>query len=259
MLIDTHCHLTDRRLKGDVPGVLARAREAGVIACVCAASSIPDSRSAADLAAGYESVFCMAGVHPHDAKAAGDDYLEHLAELAGGRRSVAVGEIGLDYHYDLSPRRVQQDVFAAQLDLAGGLGKPVVVHTREALDDTLAILRQSNARPERVVFHSFTGEKRETRLVLDAGCWVSYSGIATFNTASAIRQAAAIVPDDRIMVETDAPFLSPEPVRKTKTNEPANVAHVARCLANARGAEPEDFAELTTANAASFFALDINL
>ena len=259
MLIDTHCHLTDRRLEGDVPGVLARAREAGVIACICAASSIPDSRSAVALAAGHEGVLCMAGVHPHDAKAAGDDYLQRLAELAGCPDNVAVGEIGLDYHYDLSPRRVQQEVFAAQLDLAGRLGKPVVVHTREALDDTLAILRQSNARSERVVFHSFTGEKRETRLVLDAGCWVSYSGIATFNKADAIRQAAVVVPDDRIMVETDAPYLSPEPVRRMKTNEPANVAHVARCLANVRGVEAEDFAELTTANAASFFALDIDL
>jgi len=259
MLIDTHCHLTDRRLKGDVPGVLARARDAGVIACICAASSVPDSRVAADLAAGHEGVFCMAGVHPHEAKAAGEDYLEHLAELARSPRNVAVGEIGLDYHYDLSPRRLQQEVFAAQLGLAGRLGKPVVVHTREALDDTLAILRQSSARPERVVFHSFTGEKRETRLVLDAGCWVSYSGIATFNTAGAIREAAATVPDDRIMVETDAPYLSPEPVRKMKTNEPANVAHVARCLARARGAEADEFAELTTANAASFFALDINV
>ena len=152
-----------------------------------------------------------------------------------------------------------EEVFAAQLDLAGRLGKPVVVHTREALDDTLAILRQSSARPERVVFHSFTGDTRETQQVLEAGCWVSYSGIATFNKADALRQAAAVVPDDRIMVETDAPYLSPEPVRKMKTNEPANVAHVARCLARARGAEAEGFAELTTANAASFFALDINL
>lgn len=259
MLIDTHCHLTDRRLRGDVPGVLARAKEAGVVACICAASSVTDSRSAADLAAGHEGVFSMAGVHPHDAKDAGEGYLERLAELTRCPGNVAVGEIGLDYHYDFSPRHVQQEVFAAQLDLAGRLGKPVVVHTREALDDTLAILRQSGARPERLVFHSFTGGKPETRLVLDAGCWVSYSGIATFSKADAIRQAAAAVPEDRIMVETDAPYLSPEPVRKMKTNEPANVAHVARCLATVRRAEAAAFAELTTANAASFFALDINL
>ena len=259
MLIDTHCHLTDGRLERRLEAVLGRAREAGVAGCICAAASVPDSESAAELAAAHEGVFCMAGVHPHDAGAADDDYLDRLTELAGGPGNVAIGEIGLDYHYEFSPRRVQQDVFAAQLDLAGRLGKPVVVHTREALGDTLAILRQSSARPERVVFHSFTGDGGETRLVLDAGCWVSYSGIATFDKADAIRQAAAVVPDDRIMVETDAPYLSPEPVRKMKTNEPANVAHVARCLARARGAEAEDFAELTTANAASFFALDINL
>lgn len=259
MLIDTHCHLTDGRLGQRLGTVLGRAREAGVAGCICAAASVPDSESAAELAAAHEGVFCMAGVHPHDAGAADDDYLDRLTELAGRPGNVAIGEIGLDYHYEFSPRRVQQDVFAAQLDLAARLGKPVVVHTREALPDTLAILGQCHARFERVVFHSFTGDRREAQRVLEPGCWVSYSGIVTFNKGDAVREGAAVVPDDRIMVETDAPYLSPEPVRKMKTNEPANVVHVARCLARARGAAPEDFAELTTANAVRFFALDIDL
>ncbi|MHC4984448.1 MAG: TatD family hydrolase [Planctomycetota bacterium] len=259
MLIDTHCHLTDRRLEGDLAAALARARQAGVAACICAAANVHDSESAAEIAAANEGAFCMAGVHPHDAGAADHDYLERLAELADRPENVAIGEIGLDYHYEFSARGVQQEAFAAQVGLAARLGKPVVVHTREALPDTLAILRQAGARPERVVFHSFTGGGRETQQVLEPGFWVSYSGIVTFNKADALREAAAAVPDDRIMVETDSPYLSPEPVRKMKTNEPANVVHVARRLAHVRGAAPEDFAALTTANAVRFFALDIDL
>lgn len=258
-LIDTHCHLTDGRLVGQIEPVLARARSAGVAAVVCAASDVADSVAAAELADRHEMVFATAGVHPHDAKTAGEDYLRQVERLAGRAGNVAVGEVGLDYHYDLSPRQLQRRVLAEQLELAGRLGKPVVLHTREALDETLAILAEAGLPGERIVFHSFTGGPGEVRRVIDLGAFVSFSGIATFKKSADIRAAAALVSDDRILAETDAPYLSPEPVRKMQVNEPANVAHVLRCLAAARKVATEALAEATTANARRFFGLDTSV
>lgn len=258
-LTDTHCHLTDGRLSGRLEEVLARAEAAGVVAAVCAAGSIADSAAAAALAERYEQVFWMAGVHPHQAKDAGGDYLHQLERLAGRAGNVAIGETGLDYHYDFSPPQVQRRVFAEQLELAKRLDKPVVIHTRQALDDTLAIVAEVRPPGRRLVFHSFTGGPDEVARVLETGCYVSFSGIATFKKSGDVRAAAALVPDDRILIETDAPYLSPEPVRKMKINEPANVLHVLRCLAAARNAAAEALAESTTSNAVRFFALDTSV
>ncbi|MBS3734966.1 MAG: TatD family hydrolase [Phycisphaerae bacterium] len=254
-LIDTHCHLAHGRLRPQVEAVLARAREAGVVAMVCAAGNVTDSKAALGLARAHGDVCALAGIHPHDAAEAPDDFLDRLERLAAGERNVAIGEIGLDYHYDFSPRDAQREVFAAQLALAGRLSKRVVIHTREAFDDTLAILDESDVDGADVVFHSFTGGVEETRRVLDCGAMVSYSGIVTFKKADTLRAAAATVPDDRLLIETDAPYLSPEPVRKHKTNEPANVAHVAARLAEVRGVSVGALAERTSANAAGFFGL----
>jgi TatD DNase family protein len=171
--------------------------------------------------------------------------------------NVALGEIGLDYHYDFSPREDQQRVFAAQIELADRLDRKIVIHTREALDDALAILAGSGFDATRAVFHSVTADADGVRRMLDTGATVSFSGIVTFKKTGYLRQAAAVVPDDRLLVETDAPFLSPEPVRKLKTNEPANVAHVARCLAGVRDVSEGRLAEQTTANAVRFFELDL--
>ena len=255
MLIDTHCHLTNGRLRNQIDAVLDRASGAGVDVVICSASSVGDSEAAGRLAATHAGVFCTAGIHPHDAKDAPGDYLDRLEGLLANPKCVAAGEIGLDYHHDFSPRPIQREVFAAQLDLAGRLGMSAVIHTREALDDTLAVLAEAALPGERTVFHSFTGGPDEVRRLLDIGAWVGYSGIATFKKTDDLRRGAALVPDDRIMVETDAPYLSPEPVRKMKINEPANVRHVAECLANVRGVSLEDFAEMTTANAKRFFVL----
>jgi len=256
-VIDTHCHLTDRRLVRQADGVLASAAEAGVVAVVSAGSSVADSAAAADLARDREGVYFTAGVQPHDAKEAQPDYLDRIERLAGEPKCVAVGEIGLDYHHDLSPRDVQRRVFAEQLALARQLGKPAVVHTREALDDTLAILAESGLDGRRVVFHSFTGPPEQTRRVLAIGARVSFSGIVTFAGSDGVRASAGLVPDDRLLIETDAPYLSPEPVRKERPNTPAQVVHVAACLAAVRGDDPTALAERTTANAAGFFGLDI--
>jgi len=254
-LIDTHCHLTDRRLVRRLKAVLARAEAAGVGAVVCAASDVGDSLAAAKLAGRHQRVYWTAGVHPHEAKDAREDDLRRLAELAAQAKNVAIGEIGLDYHYDFSPRDVQRSVFARQLDLARRLGKPVVIHAREALDDTLAVLAEIDPPGETVVFHSFTGSAADVRRLLDRGAYVGFSGIATFKNAPEVRQAAAEVGADRILVETDAPYLSPEPVRRMRVNEPANVVHVARCLAGVRGVGLAEFARQTTANARRVFGI----
>ena len=256
-LIDTHCHLCHGRLRNQTSDVLERATDAGLIAIICAAADIEESGGAQGLAKKHPQVYFTAGLHPHDAREAPEDYIKRLGELAGDPKNVAIGEIGLDYHYNYSPPEDQQRVFAEQLELAGFLGKKIVIHTREAFDDTMKTLNVSGVDGANVVFHSCTAGVADVRRALEFGAMISFSGIATFNSAADLREAAAIVPDEKLMIETDAPFLSPEPVRKMKTNEPANVAHVATCLASVRGTDPETLAELTTANAVRFFGLDI--
>jgi TatD DNase family protein len=256
-LIDTHCHLCHGRLREYADDAVSRALEAGVVAMVCAASDLSESKAALGMARKYPQVRCLAGVHPHDAKDVNDETLRQIAELVQKNENVALGEIGLDYHYDFSPREDQQRVFAAQIELADRLDRKIVIHTREALDDALAILAGSGFDATRAVFHSVTADADGVRRMLDTGATVSFSGIVTFKKTGYLRQAAAVVPDDRLLVETDAPFLSPEPVRKLKTNEPANVAHVARCLAGVRDVSEGRLAEQTTANAVRFFELDL--
>ena len=254
-LVDTHCHLCDGRLADDVAGVLARASQAGVAAWVCVAGSQGETAAAIELADRHEHVYFTAGLHPHEAKGARPGYLAEIRRAAGESKNVAIGEIGLDYHYDLSPRQTQRRVFAEQLDLAGQLGKPVVVHTREAFDDTLAVMAETGFDMRRAVFHCFTDGPEHTRRAMEAGAMVSFSGIVTFKKADDLRRSAALIVDDRLLIETDSPYLSPEPMRKMKINEPANVVHVAARLAEVRGTSAEAVAELTTANAVRFFGL----
>ncbi len=226
------------------------------MAVVSAATEVADSRAALGLARRHASVYCSAGVHPHEAAEAGDAYLTQLEEIvaAGGGKCVAVGEIGLDYHYDYSPRDVQRRVFEAQLALAQRLGKPVIVHTREADADTLAVLAEWAGRLAGVV-HSFTGGPDVAERLIQQGWHIGLSGIVTFRNADALRESARLVPADRLLVETDAPFLSPEPVRKVHPNVPAHVAHTARFLAQLRGEPYETLAQATTANARRLFGL----
>lgn len=254
MLIDTHAHISHGRLRQQAEAVVARAQQAGVGAVICAAGDLHESKTALGLARQLSGVFSTAGTHPHEAKDAPEGYLDSLENLLAQPECVALGEIGLDYHYDFSPREDQRRVFTEQLALDTRLGTPIVIHTREAFDDTMTILTQSGADGRCVVFHSFTGGPAEARRVLDFGATLSFSGIATFKTADEIRQAVLLTPADRILVETDSPYLSPEPMRKMKTNEPANVVHVARRLADLRGVPFDDFAEQTTQNALRLFS-----
>jgi TatD DNase family protein len=254
-LIDTHCHLAHGRLAGQVQAVLDRAAQAGVVAVICASADLAEARRAQQLAHRHSQVYFTAGLHPHDASRAAEGYLAELEKLAADPRCVALGECGLDYHYDFSPRPAQRRVFAEQLDLARRLGRKLVIHTRQALDDVLAIVRESGLDPRQIVFHSFTEPLPAAQAVLDGGAMIGFSGIVTFAASDPLRQLAAAVPADRLLVETDSPYLAPEPVRKMKTNEPANVVHVAAGLAAVRKTSPDNIAAITTSNAVKFFSL----
>jgi len=263
MLIDTHCNLTSREFRGKVPDVLRRATEAGVTRAILVAEDPRDAHAGLELLEEHANLYIAAGVHPHRAAKCDRDVLTALAEVLRGERArsdlkpriVAVGETGLDFHYDFSPRKQQEEVFHAQLTLAVQLGRPVVIHARAAEVRVCEILADYAALAGRVVFHCFSADTTIARRVLDLGCSCSFTGVVTFPKAEAIQQAARYVPRDRIMLETDAPYLSPEPVRKIRPNEPALLVHTARFLADWRGETLDTLAAATTANAVRFFGL----
>lgn len=256
-LFDTHCHLDDARLASEREAVLARALEAGVtrmttIGCVRDASNLT---SALDVARAHPGVvYASLGVHPHDASAMTDALFLEIERLARDPLVVAVGEMGLDYHYDSSPREVQREVFRKQIALARALSKPIVVHSREAREDTLAILREENARDVGGIMHCFSEDAAFAKDALDLGFVASFSGIVTFKTAQAIQEAARVQPKDAILVETDAPYLAPIPYRG-KRNEPSYVAKTAAIVAALRGEDPEQLAEIAYENACRVFGL----
>ena len=252
-MIDSHCHLADEQFTGDLDAVVARARSAGVggALCILDASNEEEARRADDVAQAWPDIAFAIGVHPHQAGAVGDltgvtDGVESCvgAAVKARARACAIGEIGLDYHYDFAPRQVQIEVFRRQIALARALGRPIVVHTREADEDTLDAIRAEGRGDVRGVFHCFTGDAPFARRALDLGFHVSFSGIVTFRNAAAIREAARIVPADRLLVETDSPYLSPVPYRGRR-NEPARVSQVIDTLAEVRGVDRADIIEVT--------------
>ncbi len=254
-LFDSHAHLTDERFKDDLTAVLERAREVGVQALVTIASGLEDAREAARLADATPQplIRATAGIHPHDADLCTAEALVGLEAPLQSDRVVAVGETGLDFHYDNAPRQVQIDSFRAQLALAERLALPLVVHSREADEETAGLLEEFRGRVTGVL-HCFTGGATLLEAGLAAGWYVSFSGIVTFKNyrdADLVRR----VPQDHLLVETDSPYLAPVPVRG-KRNEPAFVAHVVRHVAQIRGETPERVAEQTLENACRFYGLD---
>lgn len=249
-MIDTHCHLTDPRLHDQLDGVLARAALAGVDRMITIGTGLDDSAQAVEVCRNSDNLRCAVGVHPNYSADVLVGDLDQLRGLSAHPVVVAMGEMGLDYHYD-TPREQQAKIFQRQLELAGELHKPVIIHCREAMNDCLAILRQFPSIP--AVFHCFTGTPDEARQVLDAGYLIGLTGVVTFKNSPGLRQVARFIPADRLLIETDAPYLSPEPMRKQKINEPALVVHVAHCIAAERGASVQDIDRLTTENALRFF------
>ena len=247
MWTDDHCHLPVDF--GEATAVVEEARAAGVTRIITIGTTLADSRAAITLARQLDGVFATVGLHPHEAK----DGLDGFEELLDAPEVVAVGECGLDYHYDHSPRDTQRDAFARQIELAHRHDRALVIHTREAWDDTFALLAEGGV-PARTVFHCFSGGDREARRALDIGASLSFSGIVTFPKADDVRAAAALCPDERILVETDAPYLTPVPHRG-RPNRPMFVTLVGDAVATLRGASSEEIAALTWANADRLFRL----
>ncbi|OLD41273.1 MAG: TatD family deoxyribonuclease [Nitrospirae bacterium] len=254
MLIDTHAHLDDARFDGDRDAMIARAREAGVEHFVTIGCDLTTSRAAVELADRYPFIYATVGVHPHEAKQIGDSWYDDLRRLAQHKKVVAYGEIGLDYHYNHSPPKLQRERFREQITLARELRLPIVVHTREAQDDTIAILKEENAADVGGVFHCFSGDARLAKNALDLGFLLSFSGVITFQNATMLRDIVKTVPMDRILVETDSPYLTPAPHRG-KRNEPAHVRLVAEKIAAIQGMTADQIAELTSQNARRVFKI----
>ena len=253
MLVDTHCHLGDVLFDGDRDAVVERARTAGVRHVVVIADSVGATLKAMDLASHY-GLSATAGVHPHVASTWDEAVARRIERALADPRVVAVGEAGLDYHYDHSPRDVQRMVFAKQLELAALVAKPIVVHSRSADADMAAMLRDSHAS---AVLHSFSAGPDVLRAGLDRGDYISFSGMVTFKSWTDL-EAVNAVPPNRILVETDAPYLAPVPQRG-KRNEPAFVSHVAAKLADLRGIASDELGAQTTANAARCFGPRVTL
>jgi TatD DNase family protein len=254
-LIDTHTHLATETYLDNLSDVLDRSRRAGVDQWISIGTTLDDSKVGIKLSRRTEGMFSTVGVHPHEAGKQSTEFSSELENLAGEENVCAIGEIGLDYHYDFCSRVGQQRVFRDQLDVAGKTGKPVVIHCREAVSDCLAVLDEWNHPDSRVVFHCFTGTLSEARMILDRNMWLSFTGTITFRKSEENRQVAKYVPLDRVMLETDCPYLSPEPKRKVRMNEPAFLVHTAQRFAELRKMSFQEIAEITTVNSRLFFNL----
>ncbi len=256
--VDAHRHLQleigeARFSPDDADAQVQRARQADIEWMVCVGTGLETSRQAVELATQYDDVYATVGLHPHDATNLGGEW-DGIAALADGARVVAIGEAGFDLHYAHSPRAEQEDAFRRHVRLAREAGHPLMIHSREAWDDTFRVLDDEGV-PERTIFHCFTGGPDEARAALDRGCYLSFSGIVSFKAADDVRAAAALAPADRVLVETDSPYLAPAPHRG-KPNEPGYLPLVGAALADARGVDVAEIAEITRANAARVFGVE---
>lgn len=257
-LVDTHCHLNLPEFDDDRADVLRRARSAGVERLVVPGIDVLTSRVAVEMAAAHPGVFAAVGIHPHHAADADLDSLAEIRRLAESPGVVAIGEIGLDYFRNLAPAEVQRKAFRNQLELAGSLGLPVIVHSRESSDDILACLapwvssvdRSRSSRPG--VLHAFSGEERTAEFASSTGFYLGIAGPITYRRSDVFRQLLADLPEEQLLIETDSPYLTPEPLRGRR-NEPTNVQLVSEAMAGARGESMSQVAAMTTANAERLF------
>jgi TatD DNase family protein len=250
MLIDSHCHLDSKQFDPDRDDVIQRAIDAGVerMVAIGTGEGPPDLEAGLRLAARYDCFYATIGIHPHDASKASPETFELLSTLTKDARVVALGEIGLDYHYDFSPRDTQQGVFIEQMQIAADARKPIVIHTREAWDDTFALLdKHWKATGLPGIMHCFSGGPSEAQRSLEAGFYLGFGGIVTYPKSLDVQEAARLAPAERILIETDAPYLAPSP-KRGRRNEPALIVHTAAKLADLRGITANDIADLTTRN-----------
>jgi TatD DNase family protein len=254
-LIDTHCHLTFEQFGGGVDAIIERSEAASVTGWITVGTDIQDSRKAVEVAERFSNMYAAVGIHPHEAKNATDQTMDELKKLTQSEKVVAIGETGLDFHYNFSEPPAQKEIFTQHLKIAAELNLPVIIHCRKAFDETLDILERHGRGVEKVVFHCFSGSAEQAKIVLDKGFHISFTGVVTFKNAETARRAAEVVPLDRLMLETDCPYMSPEPMRKQKVNEPALMVHTARFLAELKNMPLLDFAKAVTAISKVFFGL----
>lgn len=256
--VDTHAHLDDRKYQADQLEVIQRAMGAGVTTIINIGADLASSRASVKLAEGSPGLYATVGVHPHDAATVDRGALDELRRLAQHPRVVAIGEIGLDYYRDLSPRPQQREAFAAQLDLAASLGKPVVIHDREAHDETVGLLNEwaRGGASRAGVMHCFAGDLALARRVLDLGFYIGVDGPVTFNNARRLVELVRQLPADRLLLETDCPYLTPHPHRGRR-NEPAYVPLIAQRIAEIKEVSLAWIASVTSANAARLFGLEV--
>ena len=257
LLFDTHCHINDEQFDADREETILRMREAGVARAVVVGDGARDPSGAFRLARDYDFLFAAAGVHPHDASLWTEDSARKIEDWMRLEKTVALGEIGLDYHYDLSPRDAQRDVFARQLDLAYRIGKPVILHIREAHGDATDILvsQARSGRMPRGIMHCYTGSWESAKTYLNLGLYVSFSGAVTFKNAPKLTDVARNLPLDRMLVETDCPYMAPVPMRGQR-NEPAFVRYTLEKIAAVRGMDPEELARITYENGRRIFNIE---
>jgi len=252
-MIDTHSHLNDPKFESDLDEVVSRARDAGVDRIVVCGYDLPSSRAAVDIAARFDGVFATVGIHPHDAKSFSREALGEIEELSRAPKVIAIGETGLDFHYDFSPRPAQIEAFEAHIELAERVGLPVVIHSRESNDQALEVIASSAANIAGCVFHCFSGDEEFARRVLDAGFYIGIDGPITFRASEGLRRVVEITPTDRLLIETDCPYLAPVPHRG-KRNEPGYLIHIAEEVARIKGLAVEDIGRITAENARRLFA-----
>ncbi len=255
-LIDTHAHLDDEQFTADLPAVLDRARAAGIESVIAIATTAPSSAICIELASRHPDVFATVGIHPNNIMEAGPTAWDEVIALVERQRVVGIGETGLDRHWHNTPFDVQEEYFIRHLELARRVDRPVVIHCREAEADVLRVLREQYERhgPIRGVMHSFVGDAPMAEACRAMGLYLSFAGMLTYKNAAHLRMTAAQQPVDRLLVETDSPYLSPVPLRG-KRNEPAHVVHTAACLADLLGIPAAELARRTTANARALFGL----
>ncbi|MEA4924774.1 MAG: TatD family hydrolase [Syntrophomonadaceae bacterium] len=254
MIFDTHAHLQDSQLRGDVENILLRAREAGVEKITCVGYDLPSSQEAVLLARKYKQIYAAVGVHPHDAETLTPEILDQLKSLAKDPKVVAIGEIGLDYYRDLSPRHLQMQAFIEQIKLARQIGKPIVIHDRDANQDVMDTIKKYKAGRNGGIMHCYSGNLPLALEAIKQGFYISLAGPLTYKNAKKPQEVAVKVPMDRLLVETDCPYLTPEPFRG-KINEPAHVRYVVEKMAALRGQHPDEVAYLTGRNARKVYGI----
>jgi len=257
MWIDTHAHLVSGAFEGDREAVIDRAKAAGVERILCVGDTVEASAAAIRLAREREEVWATVGIHPHEAAKAPEDIEAALAPLLTGAKVLAVGEVGLDYHYDFAPVETQKRVFREQIKLAKRFGLPLVIHSRESYDDVIRILDEEGAGEVGGVLHCFWGTKEIARAALDMGFYLGVGGPVTFKSAGELRELVRTLPPERLVVETDSPYLAPVPHRG-KRNEPAYVVETGKALAGVLGLDAAEVADVTTRNAIALFRFGLS-